>query len=282
VLKKVDTNQWEGNKTMKPIFTIAVFLLCSLLLPSISSAEDTAPPLKMEELAIKILPEFAFHPDDKKKAHPPLLIGYQGTLVNQLDQAVEGKIEIPLPVNDPNFRIGYAADYSSDLKTAHELNYELDKQKGTISWKTTEKIEPQQRYKFIIECYTDSLNSHKTKRSLSYKFTSFADMDLLTIDVTKPYKAGKMELSPAPAQNSHNEDGESAVYFFQNVKKGEEKSFTLSYERSEVKPTMELLTEKAAKSKKPETHHYAAIGSVSGLGLALAGVLFFRRKKFRG
>lgn len=267
---------------MKPIFTITVFLLCSLLLPSISSADDTAAPLKMEELSIKILPEFAFHPKDQKKAHPPLLIGYQGTLVNQTDHSVEGKIEIPLPVSDLNFRIGYAADYSSDLKTAHKLNYELDKQKGTIAWKTTEKIDPQQRYKFIIECYTDSLKVNKTKRSLIYKFTSFADIDLLTIDVSQPYKAGKLKLSPAPAQNSHNEDGEAATYFFQNVKKGDEKSLTLSYERNEVKPTMDLLTEKAAKGKKTESHHYAVIGSISGLGLALAGILFFRLKKIRG
>ncbi len=268
---------------MKQLFTITVILICSLLLPSISSAEDQSAPLKMEELSIKVLPEFAFHPSDQKKAHPPLLIGYQGTLVNQLDHAVEGKIEIPLPTKEANFRVGYAADYSSDLKTVHELNYELDKQTGTISWKTSEKIEPQQRYKFIIEYYTDNLKTDENKRSLFFKFKSFADIDLVTIDVTQPYKAGKLKLTPAPAENKHSDGENSAAYFFQNVKKGDVKSFTLKYTRNETEPTLDLLKEKAAKEKKPENRHYAEIAGFSGLVLvlALAGILFFRLKKTR-
>jgi hypothetical protein len=77
------------------LFNILLGLL--LLVPLIAAAEEKSDTLRMEELAIQVMPEFANHPKDKEKGQPPLLIGYQGTLINHTNQPQKGRIEIPLP-----------------------------------------------------------------------------------------------------------------------------------------------------------------------------------------
>jgi hypothetical protein len=142
----------------KFLFNINIFLCLLLLLhPSITAGEENQNILKMEELSIKVMPEFAYHPNDVTKEHPPLLIGYQGTMRNQSAQPQKGQIEIPLPMTDKNFRIGYVADYSSDLSKVYEIEYILDQEKETISWTTSEDIQPNDVYKFVIEFYTDTI-----------------------------------------------------------------------------------------------------------------------------
>src|SRR3954451_5954647 len=134
-----------------------LFLSSVLLLfnPSITNAEETQNILSMQELSIKVMPEFTYHPNDVNKEHPPLLIGYQGTMLNQSDQPQKGQIELPLPLGDKNFRIGYVADYSSDLSKVYEIEYIIDQENGTISWTTSEEIQPNDVYKFVVEFYTD-------------------------------------------------------------------------------------------------------------------------------
>jgi hypothetical protein len=265
---------------MKKLFLTLISIISLLLLPSVSLAETSKNPLIMEELSIKILPEFAFHPLDHKKTHPPLLIGYQGTLVNTLDHSTQGRIEIPLPMNEKNFRIGYVADYSSDLSKKHEIEYTVDSAKGTISWTTSEKIKPQGRYKFILEYYTDSLKVTENKRNLDFHFKSFADISLVSMTITQPYKAMNLKLTPAPKETSHDEDANTSTYFFQNVKAGDEKSFTLSYNRNDSKPLMELINEKSTST--PKKNSYPMIASISAVSLLAAGtIVILIRKRTR-
>lgn len=154
---------------MKKYLVILNILFCLLLMiyPSITTAEENKNILTFEELSIKVMPEFAYHPNDEKKEHPPLLIGYQGTMLNQTDQPQKGQIEIPLPMDEKNFRVGYVADYSSDLSKVYEIEYTIDEDKGTISWTTSEEIQPNEVYKFVVEYYTDKLTVDKEKSHLT-------------------------------------------------------------------------------------------------------------------
>lgn len=258
---------------MKKLISMSFLLLYILLFPSVSMAENAESPLRMEELSIKILPEFAFHPLDQKKVHPPLLVGYQGALINNLDHSIKGRIEIPLPMNEQNFRIGYVADYSTDLTKANEIKYVVDKEKGTISWTTSGEIKPQERYKFIIEFYTDSLKVNKDNRSLFYQFKSFADIGLVTISITQPNKAKNIKLTPPPAETGHEEN--TFTYYFQNMKSGEEQSFTLTYDRNETRPMMEHTDEKIPSKENGNNKKTSnvVIGAFSGISLLLAGTL---------
>ncbi|MBY0146513.1 hypothetical protein [Neobacillus niacini] len=265
----------------KSLLHINIFLCLLLLLnPSITAGEENQNILLMEELSIKVMPEFAYHPNDVKKEDPPLLIGYQGTMRNKSEQTQKGQIEIPLPVDDKNFRIGYVADYSSDLSKVYEIEYLLDQEKGTISWTTSEEIQPNDVYKFVIEFYIDTISVEKEKKTVSYQFKSFTEVGLFNVSFVEPLKAKKVVLEPAIEKKSnHAEEIGVHSYFFQGLKAGEEKSFTLSYEREETTPTFELMEKQEQQpldtldsEKSPAIFSIAA---VSGIGLIAAGAFAF-------
>lgn len=273
---------------MKKLLLTINILLCYLLLlnPAIISGEENQNILTMEELSIKVMPEYAYHPNDVKKEHPPLLIGYQGTMRNLSEQPQKGQIELPLPMEDKNFRIGYVADYSSDLSKVYEIEYIVDQEKGTISWTTSEEIQPNDVYKFVVEFYTDTIKADKAKKTLSYQFKSFTDIGLFNISFIEPLQAKKVELTPAPEEKKTHADEEGVYsYFFRGIKAGEEKRFTLSYERNETKPAIELMEKQeqqpidTVKNKKKPA--ILSIAAVSGVGLLSAGAFtyFVKRKR---
>jgi hypothetical protein len=268
----------------KQLFTI-IILLSLLINPSFSSAEEGKNPLSMEELSIKIMPEFAYHPNDVKKELPPLLIGYQGTMLNHSDQPQKGQIEIPLPMNDKNFRIGYVADYSNDLSKVYEIEYIIDQEKGTITWTTSEEIQPNEVYKFVVEFYTDTINVEKEKKTVSYQFKSFTDIGLFNVSIVQPLKAKKVELTPAPEEKKTHADEEGVTsYNFQGIQAGDEKSFTLTYERSETRPSVELIDQKEQPIENVENksgYSILSFGAVGGAGLLAAGTFTFFMKRKR-
>jgi hypothetical protein len=269
-------------------YSFIITLLLSVLLltnPLNSNAESTENLLSMEELTIQVMPEFAYHPNDDKKEHPPLLIGYQGTMLNQSDQPLKGQIEIPLPMNEKNFRIGYVADYSSDLSKVYDIEYIIDTEKSTISWVTSEDIQPNEVYKFVVEFYIDSIVADKKNRSLSYQFESFADIGLFNVSFVQPLKAEKIKLDPAPEEKKTHADEEGIFsYHYQGIKAGDEKKFLLEYQRSETMTTIELVespNKGIDEVKENESATKLAIGAFSGVSLLAAGILtlLIRRRK---
>jgi hypothetical protein len=272
---------------MKKLWLTINILLCFLLLlnPAVTSGEYQNI-LKMEELSIKVMPEFAYHPKDGKKVHPPLLIGYQGTMRNLSEQPQKGQVELPLPMEENNFRIGYVADYSSDLSKVFEIEYIIDQEKGTISWTTSEEIQPNDVYKFVVEFYTDTIKVDKEKKTLLYLFKSFADIDLFNISFIQPPNAKKVVLTPAPEEKKTHADEEGVYsYFFQGVKAGEEKRFTLTYERNETKPAIEMMDNQEQQPidsfKNKKNPAFLSIAAVSGVGLLAAGLAYFVKRKRR-
>jgi hypothetical protein len=271
---------------MKKLLINLSILFCLLLMinPLITVAEENKNILTFEELSIKIMPEFAYHPKDEKKDHPPLLIGYQGTMLNNTDQPQQGQIEIPLPMDEKNFRIGYVADYSSDLSKVYEIEYIINEELGTISWTTSEEIQPKEVYKFVVEYYTDNLTVNKDKKSLDYQFQSFADISLFNVSFIQPLMAENIVLDPAPEKKETHADEEGIFsYNYQGVKAGDSKNFSLNYERSESKPTVEFVDDKPAQSKEEKKgFNKLEIAAFGVIGLIMIGgmtVLIRRNRK---
>lgn len=250
---------------------LASLLLMVLLLPASAFGEEKENGiLEMEELSIQVMPEFANHPNDKETKQPPLLIGYQGSLINKSANAQKGKIEIPLPVNGKNFRIGFVADYSSDLSQMYEINYELDMKKGTIAWETSREIEPNEQYKFVIEFYTDAIKTKGSEKKLDYSFDSFADITLVNLTVLEPMNAENVILEPAATEAPHENPYGLKMHTYQikGMKAGETKNFALSYDRKETRTTNELLEAAGEKTAPPK----AAKTEKVPLGLTVAGI----------
>jgi hypothetical protein len=183
-----------------------------------------------------------------------------------------------------NFQIGYVGDYSGDLSKAYEIEYIIYPEKGTISWTTTEEIGPNERYKFVIEFYTDSIEAIKEKKSLQYQYKSFADIELVSVTFTKPKNAEKVKIFPTPEdkQNHGNEENKYS-YIFHDVKAGAVKNFVLNYVRSESKPDSELMNEQTGDVEiNNKTSDRLAIGAFSGIGVLSAGaftILLRKRKR---
>ncbi|WP_066258282.1 hypothetical protein [Neobacillus drentensis] len=259
-------------------YILIVSILLAFMFPSNTLAENESL-LSLEELSIQVMPEYTYHPNDKQKDHVPLLIGYQGSMVNNTDHPQIGKIEIPLPMKEKDFRIGYVADYSNDLSKAYEIEYIIDPVKGTISWTTSEEIGPKERYKFVIEYYSESIKVKRDLKTLQYKFKSFADIDLVNVIFTTPDKVEKVKITPIPSEkDNHGDEKNTYSYLFQHVKAGEEKNFTLTYERSESKPTSELMNSQTKKIK-DEKSNRLAIGAFSGISVLSVGALLFLIRK---
>lgn len=263
--------------------------LCVLLLPisgGTLAAEKNV--LKMEELTVQVMPEYSYHPKDKKKKTVPLLVGYHGALKNDAVEPQKGQVVIPLPMDEKNFRIGYVADYSRDLTEMNEIEYELDKEKGTISWETSEEIQPQEIYKFVIEYYTDSIKEKSGTKSLAYEFKSFAEIGLMNLIFIEPLKTDSFKLKPEAEQHQKNSYNMNMfLYQRQGMKPNVEMKIALDYKREEAKTTAEIMEDMAGDSKKAGTVKkntekmplWLVISVISGITAAAAVLLIFFMKK---
>lgn len=271
----------------KRLIVMSILTCLMLLLPSFAFANTNETVLKMEELSIQVMPEYSFHPEDKAKDKAPLLIGLHGTLINNSDKPQKGQIEIPLPLKAKDFKIGYVADYNRDQTNMYEIEYEIDKNNGTISWTTSEEVQPGELYKFVIEYYTNDIKVNEENHTLTYKFESFADIGMVRVLFLEPLKTDSFSLTPAA--ESHQENGYGMnmfIYQYQSMKPGDVKEYTLKYERTETKTTMDIMNEMgnqtAAKGveKDNETLPIGVIISVIvGVCVVIAVVLIFILKK---
>jgi hypothetical protein len=269
--------------------TLAMFLFIIWTLPAQADAENTNDVLKMEELTIQVMPEYSHHPKDKKKNKPPLLVGYHGALKNNGLEPQKGQVVIPLPVEEKNFRIGFVADYSRDLTEMNEIEYELDQEKGTISWETSEEIQPQEIYKFVIEYYTDGIKEKNSSNTLKYDFKSFAEIGLLNLIFVEPLKTESFKLEPEAEQHQKNSYNMNMfLYQSQGMKPNEEKNITLEYKRNETKTTAEIMEDMAGDSAKAGTVKQndekmplwiviTVIGSLTAIAAVI--LIFIMRKK---
>ncbi|MBP2241500.1 hypothetical protein J2Z40_002063 [Cytobacillus eiseniae] len=266
-----------------------LFLFLSIL-PGQSNAQEETPILKMEELKVQVMPEYAKHPEDKEQDHPSLLIGYHGTLVNNTDSPLKGQIEIPLPMNEDEFRIGFVADYNRNLTELNEIEYEKDQDKGTISWETTEEIQPNESYKFVIEYYTAQLVAKGESKKATYQFKSFANIGLVNVIFLEPLKSEQFQLTP-PA-DSHQENGYGMNMFsyqIQGMKPDDIKEFQLEYTRAETRTTMDIMAEmtgdpahgKEAVKQNETLPIWQVIALVGGICIVAAVLILFllKRKK---
>jgi uncharacterized membrane protein len=272
---------------MKSLICISLILI--LVCPSNFIAENVINPFKMEELAIQVMPEYSYRPKETKKNHPPLLIGYQGIFINTSEHAQKGKMEIPLPTGLKDLKVGFVAESTRNLSEMDEIEYELDKELGTITWETTNEIKPRDLYKFVIEFYSNAIQEQSELKSLDYTFKSFTDIGLVSITFLEPLKTESTKLNPAPETHHENPYGMNLfIYQFSSMKTDEQKTFELTYKRSSSKTTVELLnqmnfiSEEIPEPQKVNSNElFMVIGGVGVFSIVstLLLIVFLKKKK---
>jgi hypothetical protein len=275
-----------GGEEMKKFIMMISIVLFVLPLSTLAEKKDTT--LIMEELSIQVMPEYSYHPKDTKKNHPPLLVGYQGTFRNPSSQALKGKVEIPLPTNLKDIQVGFVADYSSNLSEMYEIEYVLDKERGTISWETTNDIQPNDLYKFVVEFYSSEIKTRNEEKRFTYSFESFTDIGLVNITYLEPLKTESTKLDPPPETHQENPYGMNMfMYQFGGLNTGDKKVLEVQYKRSNTRTTVEIMNQIAPiqedqpiKPKKVESNLLLmVIGGVGAFSLLASFILILWLKK---
>lgn len=246
------------KKKLLILFVITSFLL-SITTPSVS-AETTFQPDKFPytEMQIQIMPEFDY-PENWPKDTPSLLVGQYGTFTNKSGQDFDGKIELALPVNAQGFQAYLVAEFPEENQPEVQRPFDVDKEKGIISWKPSKAIKNNESYRFVVEYYTSAVEV-KDKRSFTYEYNNPTEIGTLDVIFYAPMDAKEITLEPKAPNNSTSEYGEELYYYqYKDVKVGESYKYSFSYQKDGFKSTLDAINEK----QPPNDENHASVNGTA-------------------
>jgi hypothetical protein len=227
---------------------LALFVIISFLSSFIISnakAETTFQPEKFPytEMQIQVMPEFDY-PEGWEKDTPSLLVGQYGTFTNKSGQDFDGKVELAVPAGEKGFQAYLVAEFPEDNKPEVQRPFDVDKEKGTISWKPSKAIKNNESYRFVVEYYTSSVDV-KDKRSFTYEYSNPTEIGTLDVIFYAPMEAKEITLEPKAPNNTKSEYGEELFYYqYKDVKVGESYKYSFSYQKEGFKSTLDAINEK--------------------------------------
>jgi hypothetical protein len=231
------------------LFVIASFL-ASFITPK-ASAETVfqADKFPFKEMQVQVMPEFDY-PEDWSKDIPSLLIGQYGTITNKSGQDYDGKIEIPVPAKEKGFKAFLVAEFPEENKPEVQRPYDVDQEKGIITWKPAKAIKNNETYQFVIEYYTQSIVVND-KKSFTYELLNNAKIDLLDVVFYAPMNAKEIVLEPKTENNEKSEYGEELYYYqYKDVKVGDGLKYSFSYVKDGTESTLEAINKKQVPNDK--------------------------------
>ncbi|MEH7107250.1 MULTISPECIES: hypothetical protein [Bacillaceae] len=241
------------KKKILALFIITAFIT-SLAIPK-ANAESAfaAEKFPYKSMQIQVMPEFDYPEDWSSRNVPSLLVGMYGTITNNSGQDFDGKVEIPVPVNEKGFETALVAEFPKENEPEVQRPFDVDKEKGVITWKPKSTLKNNATYSFVIEYYTQSI-SVKDQKNFTYQFTNNAEIEQLDVVFYAPMNAKNIQIEPKAQENSQNEYGEE-LYFYQykNVKIGEPLKYTFAYKKDGTESSMEAISKKNPPNDKNHT-----------------------------
>lgn len=231
------------KKKLLALFVITSFL--SSFIISNAKAETTFQPEKFPytEMQIQVMPEFDY-PEGWEKDTPSLLVGQYGTFTNKSGQDFDGKVELAVPASEKGFQAYLVAEFPEDNKPEVQRPFDVDKEKGTISWKPSKAIKNNESYRFVVEYYTSAVDV-KDKRSFTYEYSNPTEIGTLDVIFYAPMEAKEITLEPKAPNNTKSEYGEELFYYqYKDVKIGESYKYSFSYQKDGFKSTLDAINEK--------------------------------------
>lgn len=247
------------KKKFMALFVIALFLL-SFIIPS-AEAETSfqADKFPYSEMQIQVMPEFDY-PENWPKDTPSLLVGQYGTFTNKSGQDFDGMIEIAIPTNEKGFEAYLVAEFPEENQPEVQRPFEVDNEKGVITWKPSKAIKNNESYRFVVEYYTSSVEV-KDNRSFTYEYSNPADIETLDVIFYAPMEATDITLEPKAANNTKSDYGEELYYYqYKNVKAGENYKYSFSYKKEGFESTLDAIN---AQEPPNDENHTAVNGTAT-------------------
>jgi hypothetical protein len=220
--------RFNMRKKLLALFVLTTFLSSFVIKNANAETPFQADKFPYQDMQIQVMPEFDY-PADWPKDTPSLLVGQYGTFTNKSGQDYSGNIEIPIPVNDKNFEPNLVAEFPDVNKSEVQRPYEINKDKGTISWKPGKAIKNNETYRYVIEYYTNSINV-KDQKSFTYQFTNQAEVGTLDVVFYAPMNAKNIAMEPKAQSTSKSDYGEDLYYYeYKNVKAGNTLNYSFTY-----------------------------------------------------
>ncbi|PLS01723.1 hypothetical protein [Neobacillus cucumis] len=225
---------------------LAMLVIASFLTSFISSKASAetvfqAEKFPFKEMQVQVMPEFDYPDGWGSRDVPSLLVGEYGTITNKSGLDYEGKIEIPVPSMEKGFMASLVAEFPEENKPEVQRPYDVDKEKGFISWKPSKSIKNNETYKFVIEYYTKTIDV-KEQKSFTYQLINHAGINQLDVIFYSPMDAKAIKLEPKTANNTKSEYGEELYYYqYKNVKANENLTYSFSYKKEGTESTMEAI-----------------------------------------
>ena len=281
------------KKKLVALFVIGLFLSIFVIPKASAETAFQADKFPLKEMQVQVMPEFDY-PEGWSRDTPSLLVGQYGTITNKSGQDYDGKIEIPVPAKDKGFQAYLVAEFPDVNKPEVQRPYDIDKEKGIVTWKPEKAIKKNETYKFVIEYYTKTIDV-KDKKSFTYNLLNNTTIDQLDVIFYAPMSAKDIQLEPKAQNNEKSEYGEELYYYqYKSVKSGENLKYTFSYKKDGTESTMEAInkqqppndenhtgvtaTDQVTKSGKDSSSQpIITLGGASIIGLAIiiAGVFVF-------
>ncbi|NMD71806.1 hypothetical protein HHO41_16025 [Bacillus sp. DNRA2] len=218
-------------------------LLIAAFIPSVSAAGDfPTEKFPYKEMQIQVMPEFDY-PENWPKDQPSLLLGYYGTFTNNTGEDFTGEVEFKAPVNDKNFEIYLVAEFPNEKDPEVQRPFEINKDKGVVTWKPAEPIKKGKTYSFVVEFYTSDIQVTDTKK-FTFNYVNPADTESLDIIVYAPLKSKDFKIEPTATSTTDSEYAEKLhVYQYTNKKQGEAVNITASYVKEDNTSTLKTVSE---------------------------------------
>jgi hypothetical protein len=230
---------------------VAMFVIASFLSSFMSTKTSAATLFQAEkfpfkEMQVQVMPEFDYPEDWGSRDVPSLLVGEYGTITNKSGQDYDGKIEIPIPAMEKGFEANLVAEFPDKNKPEVQRPYDVDKEKGIVSWKPAKAIKKNETYQFVIEYYTKTIDV-KEQKSFTYQLINNAEIDQLDVIFYSPMAAKNIKLEPKTANSTKSEYGEELYYYqYKGVKAKENPKYSFSYQKNGTESTMEAINKQQA------------------------------------
>jgi hypothetical protein len=227
-------------KKIMAFFVITTFLSSFVMKNANAETTFQAEKFPYKTMQIQVMPEFDT-PADWPKDTPALLVGQYGTITNNSGADYSGKIEVSIPVNDKNFEANLVAEFPDQNKPEVQRPYDIDKQKGTISWTPEKPIKNNETYQYVIEYYTNTINVADTKK-FTYGFTNKSKIDALNVVFYAPMNAKNIAIDPKAQTTSKSDYGEELYVFeYKDVKPGNNLNYTFSYTKPDNTTSLSVI-----------------------------------------